>query len=351
MSSVFIYAPDIHEGDAVGNHCLGLVRLLERNGYKTHVFAQRHSTWNGNLSIGNVSDLEAKISKSDILFVSYSIYDQHISKLVKYECKKICYFHNVTPPQLIEKYDPITADLCRRAIEQYSLLSEFDLVIANSTFSMHDLRVRLGNLPKSAVIPPIFSDQKNFRRELHKSKMDNGRVDLLCVGRVVPHKNIEEIICLLAALQSKYRLNAYLTVVGSLPNVEYHKFLINRASALGVLHRISFKGMLSDSDLDFCFGSCDILMSFSGHEGFCVPILEAMFIGMPVVFKSGTAADGVAGDSCIKTTSVDAAGNAIMGLLADTELQMKLSMQEINRATLLIEHASDQRWSQLFDDL
>ncbi|HEY4295732.1 MAG TPA: glycosyltransferase, partial [Paraburkholderia sp.] len=240
-----VCAPDIFAGDAVGNHCLGLVRAAQRLGLDAELYAQGYDV--GTSGIRPLEELFASVSEDDVVLLSYSIFDPHLEKLLALKCRKICYFHGVTDPQLLRELEPRTAQLCEMALAQLPLLAGFDIVAANS----HQTAATLaGVLDVGAVrvIPPVFADMPAFRLNIAAQSGMPREPNLLMVGRVVPHKRIEDGIDVLALLKQR-EFDATLTIVGSSPNYDYLKLLINHARRLGVLERVDFKGMLDDADL------------------------------------------------------------------------------------------------------
>jgi glycosyltransferase involved in cell wall biosynthesis len=280
-----ICAPDIYEGDAVGNHCLGIARMGRRLGYTVKIYAKNFDSCSEN--INPVEDLFKEINEFDILLLSYSIFDEYLDRIISLECKKICYFHGITTPSLLEKYEPDTAKLCNLAMEQINLFNRFDVVICNSKSTSLELVNMVAEKPV-IVIPPVFSDMPIFKDSSYH-EMQKERVNFLMVGRCVPHKNIEFAIEILAEV-NKYFNEATLTIAGSTPNFLYLKFLINKARKLGVLNNIDFTGAIHSQGLSSLYGSTSALLVTSRHEGFCVPALESIKFGKPVFMLSGTAA-------------------------------------------------------------
>lgn len=349
MNLFNIYAPDIHEGDAVGNHCLGLARAARRLGFNVRLYAQRYSLLSRSEKIYPADMLIASVKSDDIVFLSYSIYDSILDEVLSLPCKKICYFHDVTPPELLIDYEPITAELCKKSIEQFSKLNDFDKILANSEQSA----ITLGNygVNKSiGIIPPVFSDSALFNYSPKNIHLENKCKDILCVGRVVPHKKIEDVISTFSHVKRVLSEKCRLSIVGNMPNNEYTKYLINHAKSLGVLEYITFCGMLSEQDLFSRYSGSDLLISMSKHEGFCIPILEAMYFGVPVVIRSGTAADEVGGSACTKVSDVEGAYKKVIEILTNRH-GINLEKEVGNRAQMLLDRTSDDKWQSIITTL
>lgn len=291
---LFIAAPNIYQGDAVGNHCLGLARIAARIGLECQLYARGFDCNDRNiLPINNIYN---EISSSDTLLLSHSIYDPDFEQLMEVPCRKICYFHGITPPDLLGDSATELADLCRWGLEQVGRFQEFDIVIANSVDSLNVVASR-GRGGRTDIIPPIVDDMNVFLQDVKTvENRTNKTIRLLCVGRVVPHKRVEDVLTILHGL-IKNNKNAELTVVGDVSNVGYFKNLIEYAKELNILDKVVFSGMIADNDLYRVYQTSDILITTSLHEGFCVPVLEALHFHCGVLVRQGTAAEYLVGEN------------------------------------------------------
>ena len=66
---------------------------------------------------------------------------------------------------------------------------------------------------------------------------------------------------------------------------------------LGLGDAVVFEGHASDATVAAAFASADVLIVASEHEGFCVPVVEAMAAGLPVVAYDQGAVPEVLGDA------------------------------------------------------
>ena len=311
--NIHIAAPDIHVGDAVGNHCLALALDLAEQGHSCELFAQRATS--PTQTVHPLSELAARHTEQDLLIVSHSIYDPQLHQLLKLPGRKVAYFHGITPPALLLEHDPVAAYYCARGYTQLPLLAKFDHVVANSGFNLRELQHHIpGGLPaeRTSVVPPISARFPLFQRPARAPRPWGQPLRLLAVGRVVPHKRIEDLIAVVALL-AQQDLAAELHVVGSCHNQDYLALLEQTMGQHGVQSQVHLHGMVSDADLAVHYEAADLLMVASQHEGFCVPVLEAMHLCLPVVLKSGTAASETLNNeeaefqtysACVKTVRV-----------------------------------------------
>jgi len=159
MTKLFIYATDLHANDAVCNYSLGLCRLAERLNLSPALVALRSSL---NSLVLSIAALAEDITSDSLLIVNYSIYEPDLNTLLSLPCRKICYFHGVTPPELMAQSSPETAQLCQQAMVQLAQLQAFDQVLANSHQSAQQLAEQ-GVTKGVSVMPPVFADAELFR--------------------------------------------------------------------------------------------------------------------------------------------------------------------------------------------
>lgn len=344
---LLICAPDIFEGDAVGNHCLGLATMAAHSGWNARAYAQRFDT-----SISHVQPIESlfsEVTSEDLLYVSYSIVDPLLDRLLALPCRKICYFHGVTDPALLREFEPVTADLCEQAFLQLPRLAGFDVIVANSMHVAHDLAPYV-DVSSIVVIPPVFESLPTFGDNAiaHRNPTT---FNMLVLGRVVPHKRVEDAIEVFARVVEG-GVDATMTIVGSMPNYDYSKYLLKRARALGILTRIDFTGMVDDADLLSSYDRASLLLSMSRHEGFCIPALEAMHRGIPAVVRAGHAAAEVVNDAGLvinERETADQIADRIIALRNDASRWDALTQRARARAGVLLELTSWRHWAEVFD--
>jgi len=341
-----VCAPDIFSGDAVGNHCLGFVRMAERLGMSAELYASGFDE--GTHGVRPLEALFDEVRRDDVVLLSYSIFDPYLERILALDCKKICYFHGVTDPELLRALEPRTAQLCDKALAQLPLLAGFDALVANSRGTAQSL-AGIVDADAITIVPPVFPDMYVFSRELPRRGRKRQEPNLLMVGRVVPHKRVEDGIEILALLK-QHDFNATLSIVGSTPNYDYLKFLINHARRLGVLERVDFKGMLDDADLFECYESTNGLLAMSRHEGFCVPVLEAMHYGKPVFVRGGTAAQEICPPDCVFDADAELTAwvPAVMQRLGQSTGRSPIDLAYVRHADGVLQRASDDVWRTLF---
>jgi glycosyltransferase involved in cell wall biosynthesis len=283
---VHLIARDIYKGDAIGNFVFELKRLLRSNGYKVIISAENFNS-DIDLDINKLDDIKKHVRNDDVIFYNFSIYDPYLSDITKLDAKKILYFHGITPPELLCQYDVRTADLCQKGLRQLGSSEQFDAIVCNSNFSKHQLLNHCDNNAPGGIIhihPPFISSIMGKQRFRSSKKEYADRLILLFVGRVTPHKQVEHLVDLLAEAKKKVP-NTVLHIVGKAENEAYKKQIESRISEKHLKAQVDviFKGYITDHELEQEYSEADFFVTLSLHEGFCVPLYEAMRYEIPII--------------------------------------------------------------------
>ncbi len=129
----------------------------------------------------------------------------------------------------------------------------------------------------------LWSSMKTDARRPSQAAAERSATDRLAgptfihVGRVTSHKRIEDILHLLAEYR-KLDPDAQAMIVGLSSSAAYRDYL--RWVQIEQLNlpedAVAWLGSVSDSQLDSLYGAAAVYVSMSEHEGFCLPLLEAM---------------------------------------------------------------------------
>jgi glycosyltransferase involved in cell wall biosynthesis len=196
-------------------------------------------------------------------------------------------YHNITPAAFFAPYD---AGLFRLAAlgrqELRSLVGRVDLALGDSEFNREELE-HLGFAPTGVM--PIAVDTERITSAPRRPALDkilgDGLINILFVGRIVPNKRIEDHIRL-AELYKRYVDNYYRFIfVGRYDGLpRYYAQVRALISEFRMLpDRFWFTGPVPDEDLATFYRWADVYVSLSEHEGFCVPLIEAMAADVPVL--------------------------------------------------------------------
>lgn len=283
---IHIIARDVFRGDAIGNFVLDLHRFLEKNNIEKTIYSENFRD-EKKIEIKDITSLPKLVRKIDLIFYNFSIYDPYLPIILDLSTKKIMYYHGITPPDLMQKYDPITSESCEMGLKQLISANKFDRIVCNSEFSAKQLLENSGNTAsttKIAIYPPIINSAKTFRRFTENEDEQEAKSVLLYVGRIAPHKRIELLVDLLKEYKKKVP-DAVLHLVGKDENQEYNKYIEQRINEndLKIDIDIKFQGFVPENVLEQEYLNADFFVTLSAHEGFCVPLFEAMNYNLPIL--------------------------------------------------------------------
>ena len=302
QTTVRIISRSIRLRDAVGNLCLGLYRMLRQNDVAVEAYAE-HFNLELNDIVRPISRLASDAREDDCILYFYSIYDENLDRILEVNAmRKIAYFHGVTSPNLLRVFDPDLSERCTKALRQLPQLAHFDTLATNSSATAHDFVRYLGaddwTVEEIKIITPCLISE---RGSVEQRRPDgSSHAGLLFVGRLSPHKRIEHLLALFAAYRGLCP-NAECWIVGAEPNAAYRAFLswVEQSRLALPPGRVQWLGEVSEDQLRTLYRTASVYISMSEHEGFCLPVLEAMSEGLPIFAYAQAAVEEVLGGSGI----------------------------------------------------
>jgi glycosyltransferase involved in cell wall biosynthesis len=203
----------------------------------------------------------------------------------------VLWYHNVTPGDLRRPFNPGVAALCdqaRRALTQ--LDGRFDTLVADSSFNAADLR--MAGLGTAAVVPLLLDVGRHERSQAGRA----GGPVILSVGRIAPHKRLEDVVKVFALYQKYREPTASLVLVGSDDSFEDYRTAVERLAERVGAEQVRFTGRIPAAERDRWYAQASAYLCMSVHEGFCAPLIEALTHGVPVVArKAGAVPETLAG--------------------------------------------------------
>ena len=279
--------PSLVGRDAIGAHTINVQRALEARGIESHIY---FSTSTPDVTHLGHPVIEVTTPVPD-RFVMYhaSIGSPVFDTVIHLPDPIVVDYHNITPTKLIDRWEPAVGhelSLGRRQLAQ--LAPSCILGLADSAYNEREL-IDLGYSPTS--VAPLLIDMRQAHEapdagmleRLLEAKATSGGPSLLYVGKISPHKAPHDLVAMLAAYGEIYGPGATLTIVGSPLGDRYLEALAGYIAALGLGDSVTFTGSLSVAELEAHWAAADVFVTASDHEGFCVPLVEAMGHGIPVV--------------------------------------------------------------------
>ena len=305
MIRVAILTPTLTSADAVSNDVLAMRRLLSERGHDVRIFAE--STNIAGEEIAAPATALSYLRTDDVLIYHHSIgCSAGVETLKAASCKKIVKYHNVTPPEFFAGISEDHQRLCQSGREQLKdiIASRPDLYLAASAFNKSDLLAAGSEKARTFVVPP-FNQGDQLRGshadlELLDTYKDEN-VNLLTVGGVRPNKGHADLIEAFASYYYDFNSQARLFVVGS-ENIAFERYTKRLRELMewwSIDSRIVFTGEVSNEALKSYYLIADALLMTSEHEGFCVPLVEAMAMKVPIVAYASTAIAETTHDAAI----------------------------------------------------
>lgn len=295
MTRIGIFVPELNRYDAVGNDVLGMHAALQAAGYDCHIFCQQNNTdQRGNIHL--LADADILDDPSSIIIHHYALLTDYHDAIVKAKGTKILRFHNITPPHFFELHDPQAASRCLAGINQLqdSALA-FDFIMPASQYNFQTI-CQLVDIPAARcfVCPPFHAiDRWDAVQSDHQfiptlGSMPAQTTHFLSVGRLVPHKN-HNLLFAAFALFLRQQPDSILHLVGHLPVGSYQEEIYNLLKFYHLEGRvIIYHQGLSEKKIKALYNLCDCYITTTLHEGFCLPLIEAMYFKLPIVaLKAG----------------------------------------------------------------
>jgi len=264
--------------DACSNHVFELKNQFDEIfGKNTEIYAHYYHSSLGAYCCP-LSSLQ--LSERDIVIDHYSGYSEFsLPYILSQKATRVMVYHNITPHEYFETDSPMY-DLCKRGRAQLkSHIGEFDYFVGVSEYNLEEL-VSLGaDKGKTSVVPIVLKTEleKNINNSIEKK-------DVLYVGRIVENKRQDKIVeYFSSAILQGYEVGNLVLVGKYDKNGAFYKKLLALIDSLGLNGRVIITGEVDGDELDKCYRSAKVFLSYSGHEGFGVPLLEACRYGLPVL--------------------------------------------------------------------
>src|SRR6185503_18374513 len=303
MTRVALLTPTLTSADAVSNDVLAMRRVLRERGHEVRIFAE-----NSNLPGEQIEAPAAALSylraNDDVLIYHHSIgCTSGVETMRAARCRKIVKYHNVTPPEFFAGISAAHQQLFESVRAQLKDIvgARPDLYLAASEFNSLDLIAAGSEKNKTFVVPP-FNQADELRAgeadlELFDTYHDES-VNLLSVGGVRPNKGHADLIEAFATYYYNFNAQARLFIVGAGNKAfaDYEAALQQLIEEWSLDSRVVFTGEVSNEALKSYYLLADALLMTSEHEGFCVPLVEAMAMKVPIIGYASTAIPETAND-------------------------------------------------------
>ncbi len=301
------WVPALHRGDAIGDSALLMRDAFRRWGFAADVYA---------LEVDPDVAAEARPFRDwspggpdDLVLLHYALPSPLTSAMRELTGRRILLHHNITPPGFFAGWDPEMLRICSEGLEQLgSLAGHVDLALGDSEWNRRELAE--AGFEDTGVLP-IYIDFERYREEpspVLRQALGDGRTNALFVGRLAPNKKHEDLIRMASYWRRFIDPNLRLVLVGKPPRRatgagkplprHYFDALQSLMYEEGFTpEEVVFTGHLPHADLLACYASARLFVSMSEHEGFGVPLVEAMLMDVPVLAHASSAVAFTLGDA------------------------------------------------------
>lgn len=320
--------PTLAMGDAIGNDVRALEKVLRDMGFQTAIYAE---VIDGRLPAGTAYPVEKmpRLSGEDVILYHKSTGSDLSFSLEKYPCRKMMIFHNITPPRFFKGYNEDAMQSAEYGMRGLCHLADkVDACMADSAYNATVLRDLNYQCPIS--VRPILIPFSDYAKEPDASVMEHyqndGYTNFVFVGRVAPNKKQEDVIRAFYCYKKYCNPKSRLFLVGSYNGMERYYHRLRRYVGALELDNVVFTGHIPFAQILAYYHLADLFLCMSEHEGFCVPLVEAMYFGMPILAYDTSAISDTLGGSGILLPTNDPMEAALAAdrVLRDPDLRREV---------------------------
>jgi len=344
VTEIHQFLPTFAGRDAIGTHTLRVRRLLREAGFESDIYAvdTHDDVRDQALDPKTFRSRDGATDDAWILY-HFSIGNPLFDFVRALDVPLALDYHNVTDAKYFWRWEPRAATSMLEGRRQLALAAPaVRFALADSEYNEREL-IELG-CPRTAVAPILvdFADYDSppdpARLGERQRARNDGGADWLAVGRIAPNKCQHDVLLAFAVYRRIFDPRARLTLVGGQSAGHYWRALHRLAEGLGVAGAVTFTDVVSHAELMACYRTADVLLCLSEHEGFNVPVLEAMHFDVPVIAYAVSAVPDTVGDGGLLLTDKDPVVVATAADRLRSDASLRQSLVEAGRKR--VEHFS-----------
>jgi glycosyltransferase involved in cell wall biosynthesis len=324
FAAIHQFHPGTAHGDAITQQMLQLQEHLRRMDVPSQIFAVHVEPGLED----RIKPIQAyRGSEDNLLLVHHSLGSPVLDEVMDLPDAVVCVYHNVTP----ERYftDAVFRRLIRLGHEQLALLAQRACVgVADSNYNRKEM-LSVGF--RRVEVLPVRFDYSEFANQNLDTSMRS--TDWLYVGRIVANKCQHELVRAFGLYSKTFDPGARLVLIGDTTVRDYVETVKGEASRLGISDRVVMLGKVSDNRLASAFAGAGVFVSLSEHEGFGVPLLEAMAGRLPVIAYAAAAVGETMGGAGIllRDKSPERVAATAQALRSDPQMRDRLVARQLVR--------------------
>ncbi|MCP4219450.1 MAG: glycosyltransferase family 4 protein [bacterium] len=270
-------------GDAIGNEVLEIRNFLESQGHESKIFAQFYHPKYADQII-NYLEYDRYADPDNIIIYHFSIGSAITKKFLRAPDKKVIIYHNITPHHFFLDFHRVLAKSCYKGrVELKALLGKIDMALGDSVYNEDELK-EVG-FTNTGVLPLVMNFSKFDQPVVPvlKELFDDGKRNILYVGRISPNKKIEDVIKAFHVYHKYFNPDSRLFIVGESRGFERYASSLHNLVLKLDMKNVHFTGHIPDEELISYFKLAHLYLHMSEHEGFCAPVPESFYLGIPVI--------------------------------------------------------------------
>ena len=266
-------------GDAVTNAMFLTRRILRGLGYDSRIFAEHIDP----RLAGEIQPIDALPTHDNyVLLLRHSMGHDALDRLLALPAPKILIYHNITPPELLAD-NPFMQRYAQIGRDQLTQIRPaVRAALADSDYNAIELRQ--AGFPAPLTCPLLFDLDALRTHAAPRSPASPHILTLLFVGRIAAAKGQLELIDAFHRFRARYPGESRLVLVGRHEPGPYIDTLLATIRRHGFdTGAVELTGPIPDDELRRRYAEADLYVSASKHEGFGVPLVEAVAAGVPVL--------------------------------------------------------------------
>jgi L-malate glycosyltransferase len=321
-------------GDAISGETLALQRAFKESNIQSDIYCLNiHDRYR------NVAFDISKFVVANTVILHYSIGSPLNDIYLNSATKKVMIYHNITPAKWFKRINnKVATDIEQGLADLKRIATASDIVIADSAYNAEELKkIGINSTILELPIDPARWQVIPNNGIMNLLRKDN-TINLLHVGRLAPNKCIEDILKIFYFFHHKIQPNSILWLIGIDIDTELYSYSLKQlAIELGIANSVRFVGSVADEELIAWYQCSSVYICMSEHEGFCLPVVEAMNFNLPVIAYSATAVADTVGDSAILVNKKKHAEIAelVNIILNDKKLRSTMQQRGVERVKVL----------------
>ena len=299
--------PALHDGDAIGDSAREMRDYIRSKGIASDIYAYTIDEAISSEAI-DFNSSQPQVTSADVLILHFALPSGMTEFLKRSAARKAIVYHNITPSFYWLQYDKSLVHLAHAGRQELESLAPFiDRGAADSEYNRQEIE-QLSF--RNTCVVPIYVKQERYHSapsQYVTQQMKDGTFNMLFVGRVAPNKKLEDVIKLYFFYKKLYNPLSRVIFVGK-TNVTpaYFSGLKHLGIRLSFMPEdVIFTGHVDWSELVAYYKSSQVFVSMSEHEGFCVPLVEAMICETPILAYSSTAIPYTLGEAGVQFQEKD----------------------------------------------